>query len=469
VRHATVRLGIRLIGAIAVTGVVTAASVRTSVEYLEREVDSIPRAPLPPGLLAPVPEDPGDPVTYLLVGSDCRGCLGEGQVDEFGDPAQEVGQRADAILLVRVDPQERRGFILSIPRDTWVVLPSGREGRINAAYDSPTGITDLVTTIEQTFGVLPNHTVELDFDDVRRVVDEVGGVSIYFDVPMQDCRSGLAIPIDGFEPGTRVLGGDEALAFVRSRCPSYYRDGEWEPEGQDAPDLHRAERQQYFLRELARAVVDHGLDSPGEVSGMLDLAHDGGVTLSADVDLQEVVALMRVMRGVDPSDADTIETATIPVEPFTAPGGAAALRWLPDDPDTIAYLAALRGERSSADDVDVAAVRVALGDLAGDGSADAAAGALTAAGFSPPAAVPSSRLEVLADPPPFRPAQPGTEIRYAPHRRYEAERVLAALGGDVPLVRDERLRAELPGTQVLVIVRTEGDPPDVAGATDAAD
>jgi LCP family protein required for cell wall assembly len=469
VRHATVRLGIRLLGAGVLTGIVTAASVRTSVDYLERQVDSIPRAPIPEGVLADVPEDPSDPVTYLLVGSDCRGCLGEGQVDEFGDPTEEVGQRADAILLVRVDPQERTGFILSIPRDTWVVLPSGREGRINAAYDTPTGIADLVTTIERTFGIVPNHTVELDFDDVRRVVDEVDGVSIYFDVPMRDCRSGLAIPAEGFEPGVRVLGGEEALAFVRSRCPSYYRDGEWTPEGQDAPDLHRAERQQYFLRELARAVVDHGLDSPGEVSGMLDLADDGGVQLSPDVDLQEVVALMRVMRGVDPSDADTIETATIPVVPFTAAGGAQVLRWLPDDPDTIAYLAALRGERSSADDVDPAAVHLALADLAGDGTVDEVTYSLLAAGFAAPTTVSATRLEVLADPPPFRPAQPGTEIRYAPHRRYEAERVQEVLGGDVPLVRDERLRAELPGVQVLVIVRREGEPPDFAGATEPAD
>jgi hypothetical protein len=178
---------------------------------------------------------------------------------------------------------------------------------------------------------------------------------------------------------------------------------------------------------------------------------------------------MRVMRGVDPSDQDTIETATIPVDEFTAPGGASALRWRPDDPDTIAYLAAIRGERTSSEDVQPGDVRLAISDLTTDGSGDGLAFALGASGFPAPRRVDGDDLDALADPPPFRPAQEGTEIRYAPHRRYEAERVQEVVGDDVPLVRDERLRDELPGVQVLVIVRDGGDPPDFAGATEPAD
>jgi LCP family protein required for cell wall assembly len=475
VRHATVRLGLRLLGAIALTGIVTAASVRTSVDYLERQVDSIERTPLPPDALSPVPQDPSEPVMYLLVGSDSRAELEPGQIEEFGDPTVELGQRADAILLVRVDPGAKTGFILSIPRDTWVSLqPSGEMGRINAAYDSDTGMADLLATIEATFGIVPNHTVEIDFDDVRRVVDEVGGVSLYFDVPMRDEISGLRIPEEGFEPGPRLLGGDEALAFVRSRHTEYFRDGRWRDET-GAPDLHRAERQQYFLRELARTVVNHGLDDPNEVNGMLDLAHEGGVRLSEDVDLQEVVRLMRVMRGVDPADQDRIETATIVMDPNSyypyGPNGPQVLRWLPDDPDNVAFLAALRGERTSADDIDPGAVRLALTDLAGDGSAEAAAFALTASGFVQPRTITAESLDDLADAPPALPPPPPeteTVIRYAPHRLYEAERVQAVLGDDVAMVRDDRLRTEFPGVQVLVIVRAVGDPPDLAGADDAA-
>jgi LCP family protein required for cell wall assembly len=471
VRHATVRLGLRLVGAIALTGIVTAASVRTSVDYLERRVDRIERAPenLARELL-PVPDDPEDPVTYLLVGSDCRDCLAPGQEESFGSAEQEVGQRADAILLVRVDPSARRSFILSIPRDTWVELPDGREGRINAAYDGADGITHLVDTITRTFGVTPNHTVEIDFDDVRRVVDEIGGVNLYFDKPMRDRVSSFDVfdPAT-FEAGVYLLNGDQSLAFVRSRHTEIYEHGRWEDNGRDAPDLHRAERQQYFLRELARAVINRGLDDPGEVDSMLDLADDGGVVLSGDVDLEQVVRLMRVMRGVDPSDQDTIETATLPVDPFTAPGGAAALRWRPDDPDTLAYLAAIRGDRTSSEDVQPADVRLALSDLSTDGSGDALAFALGASGFPAPRRVDGDDLGPLADPPVFRPAQEGTEIRYAPHRRYEAERVQSVLGDDVPLVRDERLRDELPGVEVLVIVRAAGETPDVAGATEPAD
>ena len=63
--------------------------------------------------------------------------------------------------------------------------------------------------------------------------------------------------------GAVHLDGQQALAFVRSRHAQFLVDGRWRNDPRS--DLSRAERQQYFLRELARTAIDSGLDDPDRV------------------------------------------------------------------------------------------------------------------------------------------------------------------------------------------------------------
>ena len=45
----------------------------------------------------------------------------------------------------------------------------------------------------QDFGIPIHHYVEVDFEGFKRIVDAIGGVSIWFDVPVRDTNTGLKV------------------------------------------------------------------------------------------------------------------------------------------------------------------------------------------------------------------------------------------------------------------------------------
>jgi len=263
----------------------------------------------------------GEPSNWLLVGTDSReGIDGDDPnagVFIGGDPADlPSGKRTDTMIIARVDPGGQTIDLLSIPRDLQVpIAGTGGEARINTAFNSENGEQRLVDTIESYFGFEINHYAEVNFVGFQDVVDELGGVPIWFDRPMRDFNSGLNIP----NAGCRVLNGFEALAFARSRPPQNVADGQWQTD--PTGDLGRTSRQQYFLRRVvdtAAAQID--LTSLGKVNSLISV---GGSNLVID-------------QGVEPGDllglaqtfseaGDRIVGHSLPVFDFRTPAGAAVL------------------------------------------------------------------------------------------------------------------------------------------------
>ena len=87
---------------------------------------------------------------YLLVGSDSRACIDPSSpyAGAFLTEGNDIGDRSDTIMLLRVDPNESQAAILSFPRDLWVKIgTSNRKSRINSAFDKGDP-SRLVQTIE---------------------------------------------------------------------------------------------------------------------------------------------------------------------------------------------------------------------------------------------------------------------------------------------------------------------------------
>jgi anionic cell wall polymer biosynthesis LytR-Cps2A-Psr (LCP) family protein len=76
------------------------------------------------------------------------------------------------------------------------------------------------------------------------MVNAVGGISLNFPDPVRDQYSGLDIKTTGCQ----VIDGTQALALVRSRHLSYYKDHAWHYDG--ASDWSRIRRQQAFFHAL---------------------------------------------------------------------------------------------------------------------------------------------------------------------------------------------------------------------------
>jgi LCP family protein required for cell wall assembly len=194
----------------------------------------------------------GEPVNYLVVGSDSRGAKTER--DANGNAV--TGQRSDTIMVVRLDPGSGHADMLSIPRDLWVPISgSGGSNRINSAYSQ--GRQVLLDTIKDNFGIEINHYVEIDFEGFKQLVDAIDGVSLWMEDAVRDKHSGLYVD----KKGCVTLDGDQALAFARSRHMQYMTPTGWSKQDPYA-DLGRIQRQQVFIRRALAKALDKASSNP---------------------------------------------------------------------------------------------------------------------------------------------------------------------------------------------------------------
>lgn len=206
----------------------------------------------------------------LLVGSDGREGMTAAQRKRLGTGNFD-GERTDTILLLSLEGS--RGAMLSFPRDLYVPRCDGTSGRINAAYGIG-GPTCLVKTVSDISGIPITNFMEVDFLGFHDIVEAVGGVRMCLKEPISDKDAHIDLP-----RGCQRLNGKESLGYVRVRKIDN--------------DLMRIERQQRFMKELAKEIAQ-----PSTVLNPIRLFSTGnavGSALTADkgLGLTDLAALAR--------------------------------------------------------------------------------------------------------------------------------------------------------------------------------
>lgn len=281
------------------------------------------------------PAEAGTPANWLLVGSDSREGIDPNDPNAGAFLAETVeGKRTDTIIVARVDPEAQTIDLLSVPRDLWVpIAGTGKNGRINAAFNGEGGEQRLVATVEESLDIEINHYAEINFVGFQAVIDAIGGVPIWFDTPVRDPKSGL----DVTTAGCHSLVGYEALAFARSRSLEYQdANGDWrsDPTG----DLGRTARQQFLLSRLA-TTASSKLDLT-DITTVDRILRVGGQNLVIDdgAGAGDLFGLARTFSAVG---GEGIQRHALPVEGFRTSGGASVLDLLDDEAQTT--LAVFRG------------------------------------------------------------------------------------------------------------------------------
>jgi LCP family protein required for cell wall assembly len=242
-------------------------------------------------------------LNFLVVGSDDRSTVPKGQEHIYGNV---IGSRSDTIMILRVDPDARKAWVLSIPRDLYVRMPGTNEfDRINAASGRSDAL--LVKTIQENLNIPIQHMMKVDFVGFQKVVSAVGGVKICFKFPTRDVKSGL-----DQKAGCNVLTGRQATGYVRSRYfEEQMADGSWKRDGR--ADLGRIERQQKFMRAGMEAAVNKGFRSPTKLHATLTKLRSA-VAFDPTLGFTDVLSLADKLRSFDP---DSLESQTVPGDPFT--------------------------------------------------------------------------------------------------------------------------------------------------------
>ncbi len=345
--------------------------------YFYQRFGQLPRVDLAEGVLGEEP--PGEPVNFLLVGSDTRAfTAGDEQAEEsFGGEGLVGGQRSDTIILIRVDPRSEQAAMVSFPRDLYVdIAGTGGRGRINSAFEG--GPEQLIRTITQNFGIPINHYVQVDFAGFKGLVDAVDGVEIFLAAPVRD-RDAQGNNLSGLnitDSGCISLSGDQALSYVRSRHFQELVDGRWraDPTG----DIGRIARQQDFIRRAMSEAISRDLLNPGRINELVDVGIEN-VTVDRNLDARDIVSLGKRFRSLTP---ESLQQFSLPVE--NANIGGAAVLLLQDGQETEDIFNVFRGI-APAGPGEVAPSAVTVRVLNGTGVPGQAGGArdgLTAAGFT---------------------------------------------------------------------------------------
>lgn len=218
-------------------------------------------------------DKPSDPFYMLLLGVDKSEQRAESDGEEYWN------YRADTIILARIDPQDVKVTLVSIPRDTYVDMGYNGQTKINSAY-SFGGPSYMVEVVQEFAGVPISHYAEIDFDAFVAIVDKIGGIDVTLPVPISDPEyTGLEL-----SAGTHHLNGWDALMLCRSRhAYDEYGGG----------DFYRAANQRMVISAIARKILASDLVTmSGTISTLADY-------VTTDMDLGTILSLAAQMKDID--------------------------------------------------------------------------------------------------------------------------------------------------------------------------
>lgn len=169
------------------------------------------------------------PINVLLLGTD-TGALG-----------RSYKGRTDTIMMMTVNPQQKKTTIVSLPRDMKVNLPDYADespAKINAAYTYG-GVKETIKTIQKYYQVPIDGYLLVNMGGLEKAINQVGGVEV---------TSPLTFDYEGYhftKGKTYHMDGDKALAFSRMR----YDD----PDG----DYGRQKRQRIIIMALLKKTASY--------------------------------------------------------------------------------------------------------------------------------------------------------------------------------------------------------------------
>lgn len=266
-------------------------------------------AALGSGALAAVPaampsEDRG--LNILVVGVDSRAGLTAEEMKRHHAGGKGC-DCTDVMMLVHISAGYDRVSVVSLPRDTLTDFPTEHvdqrtgavhgphQAKINAAHTEG-GPAFTVEAVEHMTDAPVHRYLEIDFRRFIDGVDQVdGGVPVCTVEPLKDAVTGIDLA-----PGTKKVGGGEALQYVRSRRA----DGKM--------DFGRIQKQQKFVVNMLKTIRAGLLDDPTRLR-LLASTLRGTAHMDRALSVTEMLTLAFRLRHIGP---DRTEFATVPIRAF---------------------------------------------------------------------------------------------------------------------------------------------------------
>jgi LCP family protein required for cell wall assembly len=214
---------------------------------------------------------------------------------------------SDTMLLVRFDPSAHQLVVLSLPRDTRTFVDGVGLTKLNEANVVGGPALAAKATSELMGGVGVDRYIRINVQGVEKLVDALGGVTVYVpkDMHYQDDSQHLYINL---KQGKQHLNGSQALQFLRFRYDAY-------------GDIGRIQRQQMMMRALFEQAL-----SPAILPRLPQILSVIQSNIDTNLSIEELVALVGFAVQ---SDRPSTEMLMLPGD-FSSPQQFEASYWLPN-------------------------------------------------------------------------------------------------------------------------------------------
>lgn len=238
------------------------------------------------------------PINILVLGSDIS--------YNRGRPDDKSPTRSDTMMLARLDPVNKVVNVLSIPRDTRVLIPDHRyHDKINAAF-AYGGEKMARRVVANLVGSPVHHYIALKVNGLINMVDILGGVEIDVERNMRYVDRTAKLDID-IKKGRQVLNGKQAHHYIRFRHD-------------EIGDIGRVQRQQKFINALTAKLLN-----PAILVKLPQLVEAARENIMTDMSDKELLKLANFARKIQ---RENIKMVMLPGR-FGNIGGASY--WLMDE------------------------------------------------------------------------------------------------------------------------------------------
>jgi len=162
------------------------------------------------------------------------------------DARDDELSRTDVIIVAHVNPEKKQVNLISVPRDTRVMIPGVGYTKVNHAHilgeskgGNHAGTESVMQIISDFLGISINYYVKTDFEGFERFINHIGGIDVDLDEEIKVTYSNNRVIGPGFEH----LDGESALMLVRERKSL--------PDG----DFGRQKNQALLLKALAKKLL----------------------------------------------------------------------------------------------------------------------------------------------------------------------------------------------------------------------
>jgi polyisoprenyl-teichoic acid--peptidoglycan teichoic acid transferase len=227
-----------------------------------------------------------DRITVLVLGIDYN--------YDNKDQEYSAGARSDTIMAVALnfptDAHPKPSIsVLSVLRDTDVILPNGHEDKINAAY-ADGGPKYAQKTVAQFLGIPGfDRYVTLRVNATKQLIDAVGGIDIVPDETMNYDDSWGHLHIHFIAGKKYHMNGEQAVSYSRFRHD-------------ECGDPCRVKRQQQVIRTVVAKLRNDRLNDLLHIRELIGVANHN---ITTDLRPEEELSLARAFSGLDLHDVKT--------------------------------------------------------------------------------------------------------------------------------------------------------------------